>query len=31
MDFFQRLGNFFTGKGWVNDDEKAEPDRKSVV
>ena len=22
MDFFQRLGNFFTGKGWVNDDEK---------
>ena len=21
MDFFQRLGNFFTGKGWVNDDE----------
>lgn len=22
MDFFQRLGNFFTGKGWINDDEK---------
>lgn len=22
MDFFQRLGNFFGGKGWVNDEEK---------
>lgn len=22
MDFFQRLGNFFGGKGWVSDDEK---------
>ena len=22
MDFFQRIGNFFTGKGWVSDEEK---------
>lgn len=22
MDFFQRLGNFFQGKGWVSDEEK---------
>ena len=22
MDFFQRVGNFFSGKGWVSDDER---------
>lgn len=22
MDFFQRIGNFFSGKGWINDEEK---------
>jgi len=22
MDFFQRIGNFFSGKGWVSDEEK---------
>nr|DAT91441.1 MAG TPA: PolyVal ADP-Ribosyltransferase [Caudoviricetes sp.] len=29
MDFFQRLGNFFTGKGWINDDEKRRKEQQS--
>ena len=24
MDFFQRVGNFFQGKGWVSDDDAVE-------
>lgn len=29
MDFFQRLGNFFTGKGWINDDEKRRKEQQT--
>ena len=39
MDFFQRIGNFFSGKGWVSDEEKrrkeqqvqAQPQNKPAV
>ena len=39
MDFFQRIGNFFQGKGWVSDEEKrrkeqqvqAQPQNKPAV
>lgn len=39
MDFFQRVGNFFSGKGWVSDEEKrrkeqqvqAQPQNKPAV
>ena len=29
MDFFQRLGNFFTGKGWVSDEEKRRKEQQN--
>lgn len=29
MDFFQRLGNFFGGKGWVNDEEKRRKEQQA--
>ena len=29
MDFFQRLGNFFTGKGWVSDEEKRRKEQQA--
>ena len=29
MDFFQRLGNFFRGKGWVNDEEKRRKEQQA--
>ena len=37
MDFFQRVGNFFQGKGWISDEEKrrkeqqAQPQNKPAV
>ena len=39
MDFFQRIGNFFQGKGWISDEEKrrkeqqvqAQPQNKPAV
>lgn len=39
MDFFQRIGNFFSGKGWISDEEKrrkeqqvqAQPQNKPAV
>lgn len=31
MDFFQRLGNFFGGKGWVNDDEKRRREQQQAA
>lgn len=29
MDFFQRIGNFFTGKGWVSDEEKRRKEQQN--
>lgn len=29
MDFFQRIGNFFSGKGWVSDEEKRRKEQQA--
>lgn len=29
MDFFQRIGNFFSGKGWVSDEEKRRKEQQT--
>ena len=29
MDFFQRVGNFFSGKGWVSDDERRRKEQQA--
>lgn len=29
MDFFQRIGNFFSGKGWVSDEEKRRKEQQN--
>ena len=29
MDFFQRIGNFFSGKGWINDEEKRRKEQQA--
>ena len=29
MDFFQRIGNFFSGKGWISDEEKRRKEQQA--